>query len=174
MTSENYLMNEVNKLDIEVFNFMPEHSRVWIYQCERFLAPHEVIAVNEEGDRFVAGWSAHGAPLTAKIAIVENLFLIVMVDELQAKATGCSIDKSVAFVKEVEDYLGASLTNRMKVALEVNNQIVVSDLNKLSELKANKVISENTLAYDNLVDTKTKLFSNWKTKIGESWHAQFL
>lgn len=161
-------------INIEVFSTLPEHSRVWIYQCERFLAPHEVIAINEEGDRFVNGWSAHGAPLTAKIAIVENLFLVVMVDELQAKTTGCSIDKSVAFVKEVEDYLGASLTNRMKVALDVNNQILVADLNKLSELKASNVISEDTIAYDNLVDTKAKLFSNWKVKIGESWHAQFL
>src|SRR5690606_24444431 len=101
------LMTSEKKINIEVFYTLPEHSRVWIYQCERFLAPHEVVAINEEGDRFVSGWSAHGAPLTAKIAIIENLFLVVMVDELQAKATGCSIDKSVSFVKEVEDYLGA-------------------------------------------------------------------
>lgn len=162
------------KKDIEVFSNMPDHSRVWIYQCERFLAPHEVIAINEEGNRFVAGWSAHGTPLNAKIAIIENLFLMVMVDELQAKATGCSIDKSVSFVKEVEDYLGASLTNRMKVALDVNHQIMIADLNQLSDLKKQNVISNDTLAFDNLVETKSSLFSNWKVKIGESWHQNFL
>lgn len=162
------------KLNIEVFNFMPEHSRVWIYQCERFLVPHEVTAINEEGDRFVSGWSAHGTPLNAKIAVVENLFLIVMVDELQAKATGCSIDKSVSFVKEAENYMGASLTNRMKVAIEVNNQIMITDLNQLADLKKQNVISDKTLAFDNLVETKSNLFSQWKVKIGESWHKNFL
>ncbi len=162
------------KQDIEVFSSMPEHSRVWIYQCERFLAPHEVNAINEEGNRFVAGWSAHGTPLTAKIAVADNLFLIVMVDELQAKATGCSIDKSISFVKEAEGYLGSSLTNRMKVALDINSQIVIADLNQLAELKSQEVISNDTFAYDNLVDTKSNLFSQWKVKIGESWHNKFL
>ena len=143
-------------------------------QCERFLAPHEVNAINEEGNRFIAGWNAHGTPLKAKIAVVENLFLIVMADEEQAKASGCSIDKSLQFVKEVENYLGASLTNRMKVAISLDEKIVIADLNKLADLKSQGIITENSLVYDNLVATKSDLDKNWLVKLNAGWHSRFL
>jgi hypothetical protein len=162
------------KINAEVFSTLPDHSRVWIYQCERFLAPHEVNAINEEGNRFIAGWNAHGTPLKAKIAIVENLFLIVMADEEQAKASGCSIDKSLQFVKEVENYLGASLTNRMKVAISLDEKIVIADLNKLADLKSQGIITENSLVYDNLVATKSDLDKNWLVKLNAGWHSRFL
>ncbi len=162
------------KINAEVFSTLPDHSRVWIYQCERFLAPHEVNAINEEGNRFVAGWNAHGTPLRAKIAVLENLFLIVMADEEQAKASGCSIDKSLQFVKEVENYLGASLTNRMKVGVLVDGKIIISDLNKLSDLKNQGIIHENSLVFDNLVATKTDLDKNWLVKLNAGWHSRFL
>jgi hypothetical protein len=162
------------KINAEVFSTLPDHSRVWIYQCERFLAPYEVNAINEEGNSFIAGWNAHGTPLKAKIAIVENLFLIVMADEEQAKASGCSIDKSLQFVKEVENYLGASLTNRMKVAISLDEKIVIADLNKLADLKSQGIITENSLVYDNLVATKSDLDKNWLVKLNAGWHSRFL
>ena len=162
------------KINAEVFSTLPDHSRVWIYQCERFLAPHEVNAINEEGNRFIAGWNVHGTPLKAKIAVVENLFLIVMADEEQAKASGCSIDKSLQFVKEVENYLGASLTNRMKVAISLDEKIVIADLNKLADLKSQGIITENSLVYDNLVATKSDLDKNWLVKLNAGWHSRFL
>ena len=162
------------KSHTEVFSALPDHSRVWIYQCERFLAPHEVNAINEEGNRFVEGWNAHGTPLRAKIAILENLFLVVMADEEHAKASGCSIDKSLQFVKEAENYLGASLTNRMKVALQVDGKIIISDLNKLSDLKSQGIIHENSWVFDNLVATKSDLEKNWLVKLNAGWHSRFL
>lgn len=162
------------KVTTEIFSTLPEHSRVWIYQCERFLVPHEVNAINEEGNRFVAGWNAHGTPLRAKIAVLENLFLIVMADEEQAKASGCSIDKSLTFVKEVESYLGATLTNRMNVALSVDGKIIISDLNKLADLKSQGIINENSLVFDNLVATKSDLDKNWLVKLNAGWHSRFL
>ncbi len=158
----------------EIFAAMPDHSRVWIYQCDRFLAPHEVTAINEEGNRFVAEWNAHGTPLRAKIAVIENLFLVVMVDEVHAQASGCSIDKSLNFVKEAENYLGAPLTNRMKVAIPLDGKIIISELNELSKLKSKGIVRDDSLVYDNLVSTKSDLENNWLVKISESWHARFL
>ena len=158
----------------EIFANMPDHSRVWIYQCARFLAAHEVNAINEDGNRFVAGWNAHGTPLRAKIAIIENLFLVVMVDEVHAQASGCSIDKSLQFVKEAENYLGATLTNRMKVAIPLDGKIIISELNELSKLKAQGIINDNSLVYDNLVATKSNLENNWLVKFNSGWHSRFL
>jgi hypothetical protein len=162
------------KINTDVFLTLPDHSRVWIYQCERFLAPHEVNAINEEGNRFVAGWNAHGTPLKAKIAVLENLFLIVVADEEHAKASGCSIDKSMNFVREAENYLGASLTNRMKVAVSVDGKIIIADLNKLADLKSQGIINENSVVFDNLVATKSDLDKNWLVKLNAGWHSRFL
>lgn len=158
----------------EVFSALPDHSRVWIYQADRFLIAHEVDAINEEGARFVEGWNAHGTPLRAGIAVMENLFLVVMVDEEHAKASGCSIDKSISFVKESENYLGVSLTNRMNVALFIDGKAMITELNKLTDLKNSGIINENSLVYDNLVATKVDLEKNWIVKLKAGWHARFL
>jgi hypothetical protein len=158
----------------EVFSVLPAHSRVWIYQSERFLAPHEINAINEEGNRFVANWAAHGTPLRAAIAVMENLFLVVMVDEEHAQASGCSIDKSISFVKESENYLGVSLTNRMNVALLIDGKPMITELTKLTSLKESGLIDENTLVYDNLVATKADLEKNWIVKLYAGWHSRFL
>ncbi|UPT69069.1 MAG: hypothetical protein M0D57_10815 [Sphingobacteriales bacterium JAD_PAG50586_3] len=77
----------------------PAMLRVWIYQADRLLTDSEQQMLAEASAQFVAQWSAHGTPLTAAAQVLNGYFLVLGVDEAQAQASGCSIDKSVNFVK---------------------------------------------------------------------------
>jgi hypothetical protein len=162
------------KNTIEKLSALPEQSRVWVYQCERFLTPNEVHTITEEGKKFLSSWNTHGMPLRAELIVYENLFLIMVLDEAVTEASGCSIDQSMKFISEIENYTGCSLTNRMSVSLYVDDKMMITDLNQLSHLKEKGIINENTFVFDNLVDSLAKLRNNWRVKIGESWHARFL
>lgn len=153
---------------------LPEHSRVWIYQADRFLSATEASWVKEQAIAFVNNWSSHGAKLEASVELFDQLFLVVFVNEDQAAASGCSIDKSVAFVKALEKELGLSFMDRMKTAIATNDGPELVALNDFPRLKSEGKISETTLVFDNLVNTKAEFERGWKKRIADSWHMRFL
>jgi hypothetical protein len=74
---------------------MPDNARLWVYQANRPFTSEEKQFVAYNAERFVAQWAAHGQDLNASFLIEYDQFLILMVDERQAEASGCSIDSSV-------------------------------------------------------------------------------
>src|SRR5690606_12739531 len=93
-------------------------NRVWIYQADRFLTDNEVADIDLLLQDFVAQWTAHGSALAGKSRVQYNLFLILEVDEAQTGASGCSIDKSVHFIKSLEQRFSVGFFDRMKVAFK--------------------------------------------------------
>src|ERR1700743_2848690 len=93
-----------------------ENSRVWIYQSDRELTNAQVLQLQVQLNNFTTGWTAHNNALKAKAEIRYNRFIILVVDESQAGASGCSIDKSVNFMKQVEQAYGINLFDRFNLA----------------------------------------------------------
>src|SRR3954466_6970271 len=93
-----------------------QHSRVWIYQADKKLTGEVVQQIQQELDKFTTGWTAHNNQLKAKGEVRYNRFLILIVDESQAGASGCSIDKSVHFMQQIEQAFGINLFDRFNLA----------------------------------------------------------
>lgn len=114
-------------------NHLAKEARVWAYVSDRFLTEDEKILILNEGEAFINSWSAHGDKLHAGIMIKENCLLILAVDENEANASGCSIDKSVHFIKSVEQKLNLSFLDWQNTAYIDNDRII---LLKRDELEA--------------------------------------
>ena len=67
-----------------------ENSRVWVYQADRELTNDEVLQAQILLDNFTTGWTAHSNQLKAKGEVRYNRFFILIVDESQAGASGCT------------------------------------------------------------------------------------
>lgn len=150
------------------------HNKVWIYQAERFLTAEEAAFVNKTCAEFAAVWSSHGTPLDVNIEILHNLFVVVIVDETHVKASGCSIDKLMQLIKAIENYTGISFTNRHKIAYKQNDEIFVTELNKLNQLYAQGIINNHTLIFDNLVHDINSFKQHFLKPLHQSWHSRFL
>ena len=74
-------------------------ARVWVHVASRRMTLDEAHAVQSHLDKFVAGWQAHGASLTAQALVVHGWMVVLAVDERPQQATGCSIDASVLALK---------------------------------------------------------------------------
>lgn len=149
---------------------LPGHSRVWIYQASHFLKPEELAFAQGKIDEFVASWHAHGSPLSAEIKILHNLFIVIAVDETVAQASGCSIDKSVRLIKDLENELTIALTGRTTVAyFDKDNTIQLLHFNELREKVQQGTIDENLNMFNNLVSTLDDLRSHWVVAIKDSW-----
>ncbi|MES2284527.1 MAG: ABC transporter ATPase [Bacteroidota bacterium] len=161
---------------------MPEDARVWVYQSNRVISDLEAVAIEKAGIQFIADWTSHGANLKASFDILYNRFIVIAVDEKQATASGCGIDKSVHFVKELEKQFGLSLFDRMEVAYRNGNEIKTCHLNNLlEELTRSGLYSEKgnkeeieVIVFNNMVTTKKQFDTDWEINLKQSWQSRVL
>lgn len=155
---------------MKTFNQLPDHSRIWIYQSNKELSIEEVAKIKAAANDFISQWTSHGNSMDAAVEVMHARFVIVAVDEQTAPASGCGIDKSFRFIQDIEKQFNISLLNRMQVAYKAGDAIFTCSLKEFEELIAANKITENTLVFNNLVDSKAGLTSNWEVPLKESWH----
>jgi hypothetical protein len=149
-----------------------ENSRVWVYQSDRKLTDNEVLQIKVLLDNFTTGWTAHNNQLKAKAEIRYNRFLILVVDESQAGASGCSIDKSVNFMKQLQDQFNINLFDRFNLAYRNEEEILSAGRDDFEALLKNGKIGTETIVFNNLVQNLADLQTKWEVPFKNSWHIQ--
>lgn len=149
--------------------FSPQ-SRVWIYQSNRQFAENETAEIQQQLDQFTAQWTAHGHQLKAKAEIRYGFFIILIVDQDSASATGCSIDSSVRVIKEIENAYGVDLFDRFNMAYKLDGQVYVNTKEDFETLITIKKIVPETIVFNNLVQTLAELEEKWEVPLANSWH----
>ena len=155
-------------------NDLPPHSRVWVYQSNREFTNDEAAHIREAGSKFVANWAAHGSALKAGMDVYHNRFIVIMVDENQAMASGCSIDSSVGFIREVQSKYQVDMFDRMLIAYHIGEAVHAAPMLAFEQLLSDGTIDENTIVFNNLVATKAEFDSSWKVAVKDSWHARMM
>lgn len=148
------------------------HSRVWVYQSDRKLTDAETAQVQQQLDGFTTGWTAHNSQLKARAEVRYNRFLILIVDETQAGASGCSIDKSVHFMQSLEKHYGIRLFDRFNLAYKANEEVHSLPRHDFEDLLKAGSINKETIVYNNLVQNLGELQSKWEVPFKDSWHIQ--
>ena len=147
-------------------------SRVWIYQSDRKLTEAEALQAQVLLDNFTTGWTAHNHQLLAKAEIRYNRFLILFVDESQAGASGCSIDKSVNFMKQLEQQFGINLFDRFNLAYRDGEEVLSVPRHQFEELLKTGKINTETVVFNNLAQNLAELQTKWEVPFKDSWHIQ--
>lgn len=132
----------------------------------------EKTLIEEKLGEFTAQWKAHGKQLAAHAEIRYDRFIIIMVDDEVAPPTGCSIDKSVHVLKEIELITGLQLFDRMQVAYRDGEEVKVVSRNEFEQLLAKGMVTEETIVFNNLVTSYPELETDWQIPLRESWHAK--
>jgi len=153
-------------------NLSPD-SKVWIYQSSRNFSDQEVGELCIILEKFADEWAAHGKNLSAYATVQYKRFIVLMVDESAAGASGCSIDKSVHFMKAIEQQYEIELFNRLNLAFLTGNgdEVKLVHKNSISELIDSQVINEETTVFNNLIQTKYDFEHSWKIPLKASWAA---
>ena len=151
-------------------NFSPE-SRVWVYTSNRPLTEEESAFAQKHLDAFCRQLTAHNQALLAKAEVLEHQFIVLMVDESQAGASGCSIDKSVHFLEGLGAEIGADFFERMRFAwVDAQGEVRFANRPEFVGLVREGKIGADTLVADTLVQTKAQLAEKWLVPFGQSWH----
>ncbi len=155
------------------FENLPEESKIWIYQSSRKFSEDEIATINEDLQIFIENWSAHGTSLEASFLIKYNRFIVFAVNQEVQAATGCSIDKSVEFIQNIEQKFSVDLLDKMNVAFKQGEFVTYKTLLEFKKLAKDKSVSENTIVFNNLVNTIEEFNDGWEIPAAESWHSRF-
>lgn len=159
---------------MEELQHFPAETRVWIYQANKPIDTEKLPALRSVVNQFAQNWVSHNRQLRAHGDVLHNRFILLAVDESQADASGCSIDKSVHFLKQLEAQLELDLFDRMTFAWKEGDSVKTAPSTDFAALYQSGEINDETLVFDNLVKTKGELEENWLKPLNKSWHRRFV
>jgi hypothetical protein len=168
-------MKEITEImEPQIPETLSDSTRVWMYLSNRPFSDAELTALNQQLKTFAHHWTAHNLRLEAFGGVFERQCIVLMVDESNAGASGCSIDRSMRFLRNIEQQYEIQLFDRWLFGYQAHGEVLTVSKTEFSRLYRASLINDDTLVLDTLVsqlsDFKT---SRWK-KLSKSWHKRLL
>ena len=156
------------------FDQLPNQSRIWIYPSNRKFSEGEIFILRGELNEFLSKWTAHKQSLETSYDLPYNQFILLAVNQQTVQASGCSIDASVRFIQEVEKKINVLLLDKMNVTFKQGESLVYKPLDEFIKMSKAKLVSGDTIVFNNLVDTVGDYKKFWEIPAKESWHNRFI
>lgn len=147
-------------------------SRVWVYQANRLFSLSEALEIETLLEGFIEKWQSHGDPVKGFGQLFFGQFLVLMADESQTGVSGCSTDSSVRFLKMLEEKFSIQLFDRQSLAFVIKDKVQLIPLSQLAYAVQHGFINGDTVFFNNLVQTKRELHSQWMQPAKNSWLAR--
>ena len=156
------------------YNTLPANTRVWIYQSDQPFTSKDLPEIKKAVYAFSKNWVSHNRALKSFGDVYHNRFIVLMVDESNAGASGCSIDKSVYFIQSLEQKYGVDMFDRMNFTYRSKEGIKAAHREEFTELYKLGLINDETIVFNNLVSTKAEFEQKWETPLRKSWHKRLI
>ena len=159
---------------VVTFDKISDESRIWIFQSNQLIPDLDIESLKKQIDIFLSSWTSHGNQLMVASKIKYNLFIIIALDQSRSTASGCSIDKLVSFIKNIENEYRISLLDRLNISFKDKTKISVLRLDDFKRKILEKKINNDTIVFNNLINLKSDLTDNWEIPLNRSWHQKLI
>jgi hypothetical protein len=144
---------------------MPDHSRVWVYQANRPFSSLETQSIQDYLTPALTQWAAHGAGLNASFEIRFHQVIVIAVDESVNAASGCSIDASTRWFKELGTNLGIDFFDRSTAVVEGGQLTLIP----LTALKNNPILTPSTQIIPLQTESLGAYRTGWLQTANTTW-----
>jgi len=148
---------------------MNPSSKIWVYTSKSNINKDNAKIINLFAETFINQWESHGNKVKGNIEIVDDYFIVVAADEECDTMCGRAKDAIVRLIKEIELETDLIFTDRMTVALKIDDKISTSNYNDVKERLENDVFPENTKIYNPLISTVKEYNESFIQVISDSW-----
>ncbi len=155
------------------FENLPLESKIWIYQSNRKFSDAEFSEIETDVISFLEKWESHSVGLESSYQMKYNRFIIVAVNQDVQAATGCSIDSLVQFIQKLEQKYSVDLLDKMNVTFKNGEHIAHKTLIDFKKMAKEKAVTENTIVFNNLVNSIEEFNESWEVPAMDSWHSRF-
>jgi sugar phosphate isomerase/epimerase len=157
------------------FDTLPDNARVWVYPISRTLNDQEADQLEAMLESFVQKWLSHQREVHGSGLVLENRFVVLAADESMTDVSGCSIDSSVRFIREVEQAFGVSCFDRSHIYFQGKSGGIDSlDFREIKTAWDKGLLDEHSYVFNlqaaHVEDIRTK----WMLPLVETPFARFL
>ena len=156
-------------MNIALNNQLSPLSKVWIYQSNKAFNETEAAILIERINGFVKQWTAHKLEVSGDGALLYNRFVVLMADETHVGVSGCSVDSSVHFIRSIGNEFNVNFFDRWNIAYKKNGEVLSCAREEFSKLVETGIITDDTIVFNNLVQTKAELETQWEIAYKNSW-----
>jgi hypothetical protein len=140
------------------FAQLPDNARVWVYLSEKAVSTDQQNQIGSFLRTAMKTWAAHGEPLTGGFEFSGNHFLILGVDQAAHLPSGCSIDASMRWIKEINQTFGLDFLFR-SIAIQNDSDISFAPIFGIKKSVSTGIIRADSLIYDQQI----QILSEYKT-----------
>lgn len=144
-----------------LFESFPLNSKVWVYTAKRNFNEQEKIFIQSNLDAFLSQWNTHGKDLFANGSILHDTFIVIVSDESKIQSSGCSVDSSVRFIKDLGRELNIDFFDRLNVIVEKEGEMKRVHFNDLANYSSWNI-------FNPLVNNLDGLRNNWLIPVDKS------
>lgn len=148
-------------------------NRAWTYVISKELSDSQLASIQNAGNEFVKGWTAHEQQLHGSFSIFKKRIIVIRVNEDVHAASGCSIDKLTRFIKQLETEFNIELMNRLLVAYQDGEQVKVAHSSKVKELLQNGGLNADSIVYNTAIANQHEL-EKWEQSLKNTWLNKYL
>lgn len=152
---------------------IPSNGKVWIYPSSRKFYADEIEGLKQKIRTFIDQWKLDDV-FKASYELLYNRFIIFFADDKNSTLTNVEINEQVTFVLQLQQEYKVELLDKMNVCFKQGKFVQYKELKEFKILIKNKSVSEKTIVFDNLVQTKEEFENFWEVPIAESWYQRFL
>lgn len=150
-------------------NQLSPASRVWVYQSSRDFTTAESVIISNKINSFINQWTSHKLDVTGHGSLHYNRFIVLMADETHVGLGGCSVDSSVHFIRQLEKDFNTKLLDRWRIAYKHEDTIKTCSREELEHLITTGEVNDETIVFNNLVQTKSEFETQWHQAFKHSW-----
>jgi hypothetical protein len=151
------------------FENLPPDARIWIYQANHQLTDDEANFIEESLKPAINQWAAHGVALLASVKIFYHRFIVIALNEKQYAASGCSIDSSTRWLKDLGEKMSIDFFDRSQAYLE-EGEIKTFSVFQAKKAVENGIISPDTIVFlNNGINTIEDILEKWKEKAANTY-----
>jgi hypothetical protein len=75
-------------------------------------------------------------------------------------------------MKDIEQKFNINLFDRFRVAFKLNDELKSCSREDFEKMIENGEVNEDTLVFNNLIQTRKELKTSWEIPLKDSWHAR--
>lgn len=153
---------------------LSDRARCWVYQSSTEIPEEQVSDIKQALEQYTARWESHGRILPAMADVLHRRFILIAVDGGGEPVCGRSVDASVRLVRDVGQRFGLNFFDRMQLAYLKDGVVKTAHKDDFPKLYASGEITDDTLFFDNLVQTLGDWRKAWLKPLKESWARQIV
>ncbi len=144
-------------------------KKLWLYLAPRPFSEDEEVYIQQQSAFFLNSWNNHGNVLSGKIFIIEHQILALIADENVYPVSGCSIDKSVNFVKDLSSNLNIDMLDRSLIIFKKDGENKITNLKEVKALISQNVISPETWVFNLQLTDADNIDKQLLVQAKETW-----